>query len=202
MSETKVLTTDQLPQVLGELRAGDRVLLSGTIYTARDAAHKRIFQLLDEGKPLPFELKGAVIYYAGPTPGQQGMAVGACGPTTAGRMDGFAPRLLDLGLTAMIGKGERSQNVVDAIVRNGACYFAAVGGAGALIAKCIKTAQVIAFDELGCESVKRQEVENLPLTVAGDIPGTAPVSSTSLPIPTTPPRYRSVHPRSAAHPTP
>ena len=167
MSETKVLTTDQLPQVLGELRAGDRVLLSGTIYTARDAAHKRIFQLLDEGKPLPFELKGAVIYYAGPTPGQQGMAVGACGPTTAGRMDGFAPRLLDLGLTAMIGKGERSQDVVDAIVRNGACYFAAVGGAGALIAKCIKTAQVIAFDELGCESVKRMEVENLPLTVRG-----------------------------------
>ncbi len=171
MSETKVLTTDQLPQVLGELRAGDRVLLSGTIYTARDAVHKRIFQLLDEGKPLPFELKGAVIYYAGPTPGQQGMAVGACGPTTAGRMDGFAPRLLDLGLTAMIGKGERSQDVVDAIVRNGACYFAAVGGAGALIAKCIKTAQVIAFDELGCESVKRMEVENLPLTVAVDSQG-------------------------------
>lgn len=171
MSETKVLTTDQLPQVLGELRAGDRVLLSGTIYTARDAAHKRIFQLLDEGKPLPFDLKGAVIYYAGPTPGQQGMAVGACGPTTAGRMDGFAPRLLDLGLTAMIGKGERAQPVVDAIVRNGACYFAAVGGAGALIAKCIKTAQVIAFDELGCESVKRMEVENLPLTVAVDSQG-------------------------------
>ena len=171
MSEEKVLTTQQLPQMLGELKAGDRVLLSGTIYTARDAAHKRIFQLLDEGKPLPFDLPGAVIYYAGPTPGQQGMAVGACGPTTAGRMDGFAPRLLDLGLTAMIGKGERSQDVVDAIVRNGACYFAAVGGAGALIAKCIKTAQVIAFDELGCESVKRMEVENLPLTVAVDSQG-------------------------------
>lgn len=171
MGEAKVLTTHQLPQVLGELRAGDRVLLSGTIYTARDAAHKRIFQLLDEGKPLPFDLPGAVIYYAGPTPGQQGMAVGACGPTTAGRMDGFAPRLLDLGLTAMIGKGERSQDVVDAIVRNGACYFAAVGGAGALIAKCIKSAQVIAFDELGCESVKRMEVENLPLTVAVDSQG-------------------------------
>lgn len=171
MGEAKMLTTQQLPQVLGELRAGDRVLLSGTIYTARDAAHKRIFQLLDEGKPLPFELKGAVVYYAGPTPGQQGMAVGACGPTTAGRMDGFAPRLLDLGLTAMIGKGERSQDVVDAIVRNGACYFAAVGGAGALIAKCIKSAQVIAFDELGCESVKRMEVEQFPLTVAVDSQG-------------------------------
>ena len=164
----------QIPLKEEEIRAlniGDVVYLSGTIYTARDAAHKRIFQLLDEGKPLPFELKGAVIYYAGPTPGQQGMAVGACGPTTAGRMDGFAPRLLDLGLTAMIGKGERSQDVVDAIVRNGACYFAAVGGAGALIAKCIKTAQVIAFDELGCESVKRMEVENLPLTVAVDSQG-------------------------------
>ena len=171
MSETKVLTTDQLPQVLGELRAGDRVLLSGTIYTARDDSHKRVFPLLAGGKPRTFELKGAVIYYAGPTPAQKGMAVGACGPTTAGRMDGFAPRLLDLGLTAMIGKGERSQDVVDAIVRNGACYFAAVGGAGALIAKCIKTAQVIAFDELGCESVKRMEVENLPLTVAVDSQG-------------------------------
>ena len=171
MSEAIALTTDQLPQRLGTLKAGDRVLLSGTIYTARDAAHKRIFQLLDEGKPLPFPLKGAVIYYAGPTPGQQGMAVGACGPTTAGRMDAFAPRLLDLGLTAMIGKGERSQPVVDAIVRNGACYFAAVGGAGALIARCIKSAQVIAFDELGCESVKRMQVEDLPLTVAIDSRG-------------------------------
>ena len=171
MSEAIALTTDQLPQRLGTLKAGDRVLLSGTIYTARDAAHKRIFQLLDEGKPLPFPLKGAVIYYAGPTPGQQGMAVGACGPTTAGRMDAFAPRLLDLGLTAMIGKGERSQPVVDAMVRNGACYFAAVGGAGALIARCIKSAQVIAFDELGCESVKRMQVEDLPLTVAVDSRG-------------------------------
>ena len=171
MSEAIALTTDQLPQRLGTLKAGDRVLLSGTIYTARDAAHKRIFQLLDEGKPLPFPLKGAVIYYAGPTPGQQGMAVGACGPTTAGRMDAFAPRLLDLGLTAMIGKGERSQPVVDAMVRNGACYFAAVGGAGALIARCIKSAQVIAFDELGCESVKRMQVEDMPLTVAIDSRG-------------------------------
>ncbi len=153
------------------LRAGDRVLLSGTIYTARDAAHKRLFELLDESKPLPFELKGAVIYYAGPTPGQQGMAVGACGPTTAGRMDAFAPRLLDLSLAAMIGKGERSQAVKDAIVRNSGCYFAAVGGAGALIARCIETAEVIAFDDLGCESVKRMTVRDLPLTVAIDSQG-------------------------------
>lgn len=163
--------TGELAARLPELRAGDRVLLSGTIYTARDAAHKRLFELLDAGKPLPFDLKGAVIYYAGPTPGQQGMAVGACGPTTAGRMDAFAPRLLDLGLAAMIGKGERSRPVVDAIVRNGACYFAAVGGAGALIARCIEAAQVIAFDDLGCESVKRMTVRELPLTVAIDSRG-------------------------------
>ena len=165
------LNTAGLAGCLPELRAGERVLLSGTIYTARDAAHKRLFELLDGGKPLPFALKGAVVYYAGPTPGQQGMAVGACGPTTAGRMDGFAPRLLDLGLAAMIGKGERDQAVVDAIVRNGACYFAAVGGAGALIARCIETAEVIAFDDLGCESIKRMVVKDLPLTVAIDSRG-------------------------------
>lgn len=165
------VNTAELAARLPELRAGDRVLLSGTIYTARDAAHKRLFQLLDEGKPLPFDLAGAVIYYAGPTPGQQGMAVGACGPTTAGRMDAFAPRLLDLGLAAMIGKGERNQAVVDAIVRSGACYFAAVGGAGALIARCIERVEVIAFDELGCESVKRMTVRDLPLTVAIDSRG-------------------------------
>ena len=168
---TLSLNTAELAARLPDLCAGDRVLLSGTICTARDAAHKRLFELLDAGEPLPFELNGAVIYYAGPTPGQQGMAVGACGPTTAGRMDGFAPRLLDLGLTAMIGKGERSQAVVDAIVRNGACYFAAVGGAGALIARCIQTAEVIAFDDLGCESIKRMTVKDLPLTVAIDSRG-------------------------------
>ncbi len=165
------LDTNRLKGQVARLRTGDRVLLSGVIYTARDAAHKRLFELLDAGKPLPFELRGAVIYYAGPTPGQQGMAVGACGPTTAGRMDGFAPRLLDLGLTAMIGKGERNQAVVDAIVRNGACYFAAVGGAGALIARCIESAEVVAFEDLGCESVKRMIVKDLPLTVAIDSNG-------------------------------
>ena len=167
------LTTQALPGALSSLSAGDRVLLSGTIYTARDAAHKRFFELLDRGEPLPFPLEGSVIYYAGPTPGQQGMAVGACGPTTSSRMDAFAPRLLDLGLCAMIGKGGRSQAVVDAIVRNGACYFAAVGGAGALIARCIQSAQVIAFDELGCESVKRMTVKDLPLTVAIDADGSS-----------------------------
>lgn len=171
MSGVRRLDTDGLAQAIPTLRMGDRVLLSGVIYTARDAAHKRMFQLLDEGRPLPFPLKGAVIYYAGPTPGQQGMAVGACGPTTAGRMDPFTPRLLKLGLAAMIGKGERSREVVDAIAANGACYFAAVGGAGALIARCIQSAQVIAFDDLGCESIKRMQVRDLPLTVAVDSRG-------------------------------
>lgn len=156
---------------VAQLRAGDRVLLSGTVYTARDAAHKRIFALLDEGREPPFPLEGAVIYYAGPTPAQQGLAVGSCGPTTSGRMDPFAPRLLDLGLRAMIGKGERSAEVVEALKRNGGVYFAAVGGAGALIAQCVEDAQVIAFDDLGCESVKRITVRDLPLTVAIDCKG-------------------------------
>ena len=166
-----ILHTDNLRATLPDLRAGDRVLLSGTIYTARDAAHKRLFELLDRGEELPLPLQGAVIYYAGPTPGQQGMAVGACGPTTASRMNGFAPRLLDLGLAGIIGKGEMSAEVQDAIVRNQACYFAAVGGAGALIAKCIQIAEVIAFDDLGCESIKRMTVADLPLTAAIDCHG-------------------------------
>ena len=173
MAQTYQLTTEQLREMAPQLRIGDRVLLSGTIYTSRDAAHKRIFALLDEGGELPFPLENAIIYYAGPTPAQQGMAVGACGPTTSSRMNGFAPRLLDLGLAGIIGKGQMDENVRAAIVRNGACYFAAVGGAGALIAKCIKKAEVIAFDDLGCESVKRMSIEDLPLTVAMDAQGSS-----------------------------
>lgn len=171
MSNTYYLNTDELRGMQEKLNAGDRVILSGTIYTARDAAHKRIFGLLDEGKPLPFALKDAIIYYAGPTPAQQGMAVGACGPTTASRMNAFAPRLLDLGLGAIIGKGEMSAEVAEALIRNKACFFAAVGGAGALIAKCIQKAEVIAFDDLGCESIKRMTISELPLTVALDCHG-------------------------------
>ena len=171
MADAVRVNTEEMAQVAPTLRAGQRVLLSGVCYTSRDAAHKRITQMLDKGETPPYDLRGAAIYYAGPTPGQQGMAVGACGPTTAGRMDAFAPRLLDLGLTAMIGKGERSRPVADAIVRNSACYFAAVGGAGALIARCIRTADVIAFDDLGCESIKRMTVEDFPLTVAIDSRG-------------------------------
>ncbi|MCD8127074.1 MAG: FumA C-terminus/TtdB family hydratase beta subunit [Clostridiales bacterium] len=171
MSDTYHIHTEALRDWQTTLRAGDRVLLSGTIYTARDAAHKRLFALLEEGKPLPLPLKDSVIYYAGPTPAQQGMAVGACGPTTASRMNGFAPRLLDLGLGAIIAKGQMSGEVERALQRNQACFFAAVGGAGALIARCIKKADVIAFDDLGCESIKRMEIEELPLTVAIDCHG-------------------------------
>lgn len=171
MREFSLNVAELTKEKTAELRAGDRVLLSGTIYTARDAAHKRLFALLDAGEPLPFELEGAVIYYAGPTPAQQGMAVGSCGPTTSSRMDPFAPRLLDLGLRAMIGKGQRSDAVCEAIARNGAVYFAAVGGAGALIAKSIVSAEVIAFEELGPESVKRMVLDSLPLTVAIDAVG-------------------------------
>lgn len=170
MAEYRIHTSC-LPDAVETLKAGDRVLLTGTIYTARDAAHKKLFELLDCNETLPMPIRGSVIYYAGPTPGQQGMAVGACGPTTASRMNRFAPRLLDLGLTGIIGKGEMSAEVQQAIVLNGGCYFAAVGGAGALIAKCIKTAEVIAFDDLGCESIKRMEVVDLPLTVAMDCHG-------------------------------
>ncbi|MCD7727005.1 MAG: Fe-S-containing hydro-lyase [Ruminococcus sp.] len=163
----KVNTSD-LKQAAKTLRAGDKILLSGTIYTARDAAHKRFDKLLDEGEELPFDLKTAVIYYAGPTPAPEGMAVGACGPTTSGRMDKFAPRLLDLGLSGMIGKGERSAEVREAVKRNKAIYLCATGGAGALASNCIKSCEVIAFDELGCESVKKMYIEDFPLVVAND----------------------------------
>jgi len=165
------LHTSELGEQLKNLRAGERVLLSGTIYTARDAAHRRLIELLEAGEEFPFTMKGAVIYYAGPTPAQQGMAVGSCGPTTAYRMDAFSPALLDAGLAAMIAKGPRNMSVMEAIVRNGACYFAATGGAGALIAQCIKTAEVIAFEDLGTESIKRLTVESLPLIVAIDSKG-------------------------------
>ena len=151
-----------------EFRCGDKILLTGTVYTARDAAHKRFMTILEEGGKLPFELENAVIYYAGPTPAPEGKPIGSCGPTTSGRMDRFAPKLLDLGLGAMIGKGERSQEVRDAVVRNKAIYLCAVGGAGALACNCIKSCEVIAFEDLGCESVKKLYVENFPLIVADD----------------------------------
>lgn len=170
-NKTLKLNTSELKEAVSRLEVGDRVILSGTIYTARDAAHKRLFELLDAKMELPFDLKGAIIYYAGPTPAREGMAVGSCGPTTSSRMDAFSPRLLDLGLLAMIGKGERSEDVISAIVRNSAIYLCAVGGAGALIARHITSSEVVAFPELGCESIKRMTIDSLPLTVGIDCSG-------------------------------
>ncbi|MBR4858489.1 MAG: fumarate hydratase C-terminal domain-containing protein [Clostridia bacterium] len=165
------ININQIKEYSNVLTAGDRVLLSGTVYTSRDAAHKRIFELLDSGGELPYELEGACIYFAGPTPTPDGMVIGSCGPTTSGRMDVYSPRLLDLGLAAMIGKGERNKAVCDAIVRNKAVYFCAIGGAGALYAKQIKKCEEIAFKDLGCESVKRLELENFPVIVGIDSKG-------------------------------
>lgn len=165
------LNTSELKEKAKTLRAGDKVLLSGTVYTSRDAAHKRIKALLDSGGQLPYELSGAAVYYAGPTAAKDGMAIGSCGPTTSSRMDVYAPEFLDKGLSAMIGKGERSDAVCDAIRRNGAVYFCAIGGAGALACKCITECDVIAFEDLGCESVKRLTFEKFPLIVAIDSVG-------------------------------
>lgn len=165
------LNTSELKEKAKTLKAGDKVLLSGTVYTSRDAAHKRIKALLDSGGPLPYELSGAAIYYAGPTAAKDGMAIGSCGPTTSSRMDVYAPEFLDRGLSAMIGKGERSQAVCDAICRNKAVYFCAIGGAGALACKCITECEVIAFEDLGCESVKRLTFDKFPLIVAIDCEG-------------------------------
>ena len=153
------------------LQAGDYVYITGSIYTARDAAHLRMDQTLDRGEKLPIEMEGNVIYYMGPTPAREGRPIGSAGPTTASRMDKYAPRLLDLGLTGMIGKGKRKKEVTDAIVRNGAVFFAAVGGAGALLSKCIKKAEVIAYDDLGTEAIRRLEVENFPVIVVIDSQG-------------------------------
>lgn len=166
-----LLDTSQLREYAPKLKAGDRVILSGTVYTSRDVAHKRIEQLVEEGKPLPYNLKDAVIYYAGPTPAPENLAVGSCGPTTSGRMDVFTPDFLDRGVVAMIGKGERNQAVCDAIVRNKAVYLCAIGGAGALASKCISSCEVIAFEDLGCESVKKLTFDRFPLTVAIDCSG-------------------------------
>ena len=153
------------------LKAGDYVYVSGTIYTARDAAHKRMQEALDAGEALPLELPGNVIYYMGPSPAREGRPIGSAGPTTASRMDKYAPKLLDLGLTGMIGKGKRSQAVRDAIVRNQSVYFAAVGGAGALLSKAITKSEVIAYDDLGTEAIRKLEVVNFPVIVVIDAQG-------------------------------
>lgn len=154
-----------------KLKSGDYVYITGTIYTARDAAHKRMYEALQSGQPLPLDLENNVIYYMGPSPAREGRAIGSAGPTTASRMDKYAPSLLDLGLRGMIGKGKRSKEVQDAIVRNGAVYFAAVGGAGALLSKSILSSEVIAYDDLGTEAIRKLEVKDFPVIVVIDKDG-------------------------------
>lgn len=156
---------------LAKLQAGDYVYITGTIYTARDAAHKRMQETLDRGENLPIALDNNLIYYMGPSPAREGRPIGSAGPTTSSRMDKYAPKLMDLGLAGMIGKGKRSQSVMDAIVRNGAVYFAAVGGAGALLSKSIVKSEVVAYDDLGTEAIRKLEVKDFPVIVVADKDG-------------------------------
>ena len=156
---------------LDNLKAGDYVYITGTIYTARDAAHKRMYEAIQNNEELPMEMEGNIIYYMGPSPAREGRPIGSAGPTTASRMDKYAPTLLDLGLKGMIGKGKRSKEVLDAVVRNKSIYFAAVGGAGALLSKCIKESEVIAYDDLGTEAIRKLKVEDLPAIVVIDTKG-------------------------------
>ncbi len=162
------LQTPLTKEKIESLKSGDYVYITGTIYTARDAAHKRMSEALAAGEELPIDVKDQIIYYMGPTPAKEGQVIGSAGPTTASRMDKYAPKLLDLGLSGMIGKGKRSQDVIDSIVLNGAVYFAAVGGAGALLSNCIKKSEVVAYDDLGTEAIRKLEVENFPAIVVID----------------------------------
>lgn len=171
MPERKKITTPLTKDVVAGLRAGDGVLISGKIYTARDAAHKRLVDLINEGSQLPFDLEGQIIYYVGPAPAPPGYPIGSAGPTTSYRMDPYAPLLIEHGLRGMIGKGQRGPTVLDAIQKYGAVYFAAAGGAAALIARSIKKAEVIAYPELGAEAIRLLEVEDFPCIVANDIHG-------------------------------
>ena len=165
------ITTPLTKEKIRELKIGDYCYITGTIYVGRDAAHKRMYEALRRGEELPVDLAGQIIYYMGPSPAREGRPIGSAGPTTASRMDKYAPELLDLGLVGMIGKGKRTQAVLDAIVRNTAVYFAAVGGAGALLSKCIKKAEVVAYDDLGPEAIRKLEVENFPCVVVADAYG-------------------------------
>lgn len=167
----KRITTPLTAEKTKDLKAGDDVLISGVIYTGRDAAHKRLVELVKEGKQLPVDLKDAIIYYVGPAPAKPGQAIGSAGPTTSYRMDAYASTLLDLGLKGMIGKGKRSDEVIDAMKRNDAVYFGAIGGAGALLSKCIKKAEIVCYEDLGAEAVRRLEVEDLPVVVVIDKDG-------------------------------
>ena len=167
----KHITAPITKEVSRSLHAGDYVYITGTIYTARDAAHKRMDDALNNNESLPINIKDQVIYYMGPSPAREGRPIGSAGPTTASRMDKYAPKLLDLGLTAMIRKGKRSQEVLDAVVRNESVYLAAVGGAGALLSKCIKSSEVISYDDLGAEAIRKLEVEDFPVIVVADCEG-------------------------------
>lgn len=155
-------------EVVNSLKAGDYVYITGTIYTARDAAHKRMYEAINNGESIPFELKNNIIYYLGPSPAREGQVIGSAGPTTSSRMDKYTPLLLEHGLKGMIGKGKRSKEVIKSMHKNNAVYFAAIGGAGALLSKCIKKAEVIAYDDLGTEAIRKLEVENLPAIVVID----------------------------------
>ena len=168
---TKKVTLPLTDEILQDLKAGDNVLLTGIMYVARDAAHKRMVEALEQGKPLPFDIRGQTIYFMGPSPAKPGQPIGSAGPTTSGRMDSYSPRLIAEGLKGMIGKGMRSQVVKDAVKKYRAVYFAAIGGAGALISKSIKRSEVIAYEELGAEAIRRLEVEDFPVTVINDIYG-------------------------------
>ncbi len=165
------ITTPLDPQVIEKLKAGDQVSITGVIYTARDAAHKRLIEALDKGEALPLDLDGQTVYYMGPSPAKPGQVIGAAGPTTSGRMDSYSPRLMAAGLKGMIGKGSRSQEVKEALKKHKAVYFAAIGGAGALIARAIKKAEVVAYEDLGAEAIMRLEVENFPAIVVNDAHG-------------------------------
>ncbi len=165
------ITTPLTRKDARKLKAGDSCLISGVIYTARDAAHKRLCALADEGKDLPFDVENSVIYFVGPTPTKPGKAIGSAGPTTSYRMDAYSPTLISLGQTGMIGKGKRDQKVIDAMKEHGAVYFGAIGGCGALLGKCIKKAEVVAYDDLGPEAIRRLEVEDFPVVVIIDSEG-------------------------------
>lgn len=167
----KHIQTPLTNEIAAQLHAGDYVYLTGTVYTARDAAHKRMQETLDQGGELPVSMKNNIIYYMGPSPAREGRPIGSAGPTTASRMDKYAPGLLDMGLTGMIGKGRRSAAVKDAIVRNGAVYFAAVGGAGALLSKAVVKSDIVAYDDLGTEAIRRLEVKDFPVIVVIDCAG-------------------------------
>lgn len=167
----KNITAPLTDEKINSLKSGDEVLLSGTVYTGRDAAHKRMIALIEKGEPLPFDIRGQIIYYVGPCPAPEGKIIGSAGPTTSGRMDAYAPHLISLGLKGMIGKGLRDDNVVEAIKKHGAIYFGAIGGAGALISSCIKKQEIIAFEDLGTEAIRKLEVKNLPCVVIIDATG-------------------------------